>query len=407
MYYKKSLIKTFKETPKEADAISAALLLRASYIKKVSAGIYDFLPLGWQVMQNLVKIIREEMNALGGQEIFMPTLQPKEMWQETGRWEKFDPPLFVVKDRHEKEYAVGPTHEEAVTDIAKDFFTSYKELPQMLYQIQTKLRNEMRATGGLLRVREFLMKDAYSFHADKEDFDNFYQKVIGAYYKIYKRVGIDVKMVEAHSGSIGGEKSNEFMMLSETGEDTIYTCQSCDYAANEEVVADKEKCPKCSSQVKPEKAIEVGHIFQLGDLYSKKMNALFLDKDGKQKPSFMGCYGIGIGRLMASIVEKNHDETGIIWPKEVAPQDVYLIDLEGSKGEEIYNKLSDNGFMVLFDDREVSAGVKFADADLLGIPYRLVISEKTLKEGNVEIKKRSEKETKFIRVDMISEELHN
>lgn len=403
MYYTKSLIKTQKETPKDADAVSAALLLRGSYIKKVSAGIYDLLPLGWRVMQKISGIIREEMNEIGGQELLMPTLQPKEMWQETGRWEKFDPPLFIVKDRHDKEFAVGPTHEEAVTDIARSFITSYKDLPQMLYQIQTKLRNEIRATGGLLRVREFQMKDAYSFHASQEDFDQFYEKVTQSYHEIFKKVGIEVRMVEAHSGSIGGEKSNEFMMMSETGEDTVYVCGACDYAVNAEVVTDTKLCPGCGGQILPVKAIEVGHIFQLGDLYSQKMGATFQDADGKDKPLIMGCYGIGIGRLLASVVEKSYDEAGIIWPESIAPVKVYLIDLEGSKGDEVYKLLTDAGIEVLLDDRDISAGIKFSDADLLGIPFRLVLSEKN--KGQVEIKKRGEKDVVLTSVDTLVEKL--
>ena len=405
MLYSKSFIKTYRETPKEADAISSSLLMRGSYIDKVAAGVYTLLPLGWQVASKIMKIIREEMNAINGQELYMPSLLPKELWEETGRFKTIDPPLFIVKDRHEKEYGLASTHEEVVTNLAKKFISSYKDLPKMIYQIQNKFRNEMRSTGGLLRVREFLMKDAYSFHATNEDFEDYYKKVIEAYKKIFSNVGVDVRLVEAHSGSIGGEKSNEFMLLSETGEDTIFICEKCDWAANTELIKNVDKCPKCGGKVSQTKAIEVAHIFSLGTLYSKKMGANYTDADGKLQPLIMGCYGIGIGRLMAAIIEANHDEAGIIWPKEIAPYDIYLIDLEGSRGEKVYEELIKAGIGVLFDDRDVSAGVKFSDADLLGLPYRLTVSNKTLETDSIELKKRSEKETKLIKISEITEVL--
>lgn len=407
MRYSKSFIKTFKEAPREAENISTALLLRGGFIDKEASGIYSFLPMGWRVTQKISQIIREEMNNLGGQEILMPSMQPKELWLETERWDKMEPPLFKVKDRHEKEFALASTHEEAIVDLMRDRISSFRELPFMLYQIQEKFRNELRFTGGLLRTREFLMKDAYSFHADQKDFDDFYKKVIAAYEKIFERCGLKIKLVEAHSGSIGGKKSNEFMVLSEAGEDRIFLCGACDWAANAELVKDFRSCPACGGEIKEARAIEVGHVFALGDLYSKKMKATFTDRDGKEKNFIMGCYGIGIGRLLSAAVEENHDNKGIIWPAEIAPARVYLIDLEGSQGEKIYDTLSKSGIEVLFDDREVSAGVKFSDADLLGLPYRIVISEKTLKENKVELKKRDSKESTLIDIDKVSQELNN
>jgi prolyl-tRNA synthetase len=398
MRYTKSFLKTTKEAPKDAVGISATLLTRAGFINQEMSGVYSLLPLGLKVSQKISDIIREEMNNIGAQEILMPTLQPKSLWDESGRWTTIDPPLFIVKDRHEKELALGPTHEEVVTDLARGIIESKKDLPCLVYQIQNKFRNEARATGGLLRVREFLMKDAYSFDATHEDFENTYKKVTECYKKIFSRIGINVKMVEAHSGSIGGKKSNEFMLISETGEDTIYACEKCDWAANQELISNVEKCQKCGGPVKTEKAIEVGHIFDLGKVYSDKLNAEFADTDGKVKPLFMGCYGIGIGRLMASVIEAHHDDMGMIWPKEIAPAQVYLIDLEGTKGEEIYEQLSNENIEVLFDDREVSAGVKFADADLIGLPYRITISAKTIADNSAEIKLRSEKDTKNIKL---------
>lgn len=407
MKYSKAFLKTFKETPKDAEGISAALLTRAGFINQEMSGVYTLLPLGLKVAQKISQIIREEMNNIDALEILMPTLQPKSLWEESGRWKTIDPPLFITKDRHDKEIAIAPTHEEVVTTLARAIVESKKDLPQLVYQIQNKFRNEVRATGGLLRTREFLMKDAYSFDEDIESFQKTYQKVVDAYYKIFLRLGIEVQMVEAHSGSIGGEKSNEFMVLSETGEDTIFVCEKCEWAANKELVLNVEKCPKCGGNIKTEKSIEVGHIFQLGDIYSKKLNANFVDTDGKSKPLFMGCYGIGIGRLLASIVEVNHDEKGIIWPERVAPAKVYLIDLEGNKGQEIYDKLTKEGIEVLFDDREVSAGIKFADADLLGIPYRLVLSAKTQKENKIELKKRDSAESTLLGVDKIFDVFNN
>lgn len=405
MRYSKSFSKTKKETPKEAEGISAALLTRAAFIEQEMSGVYSLLPLGYQTVQKISQIIREEMNAIDGQEILMPTLQPKSLWQESGRWDKIDPPLFITQDRHKKELALGPTHEEVVTDLARKIISSWKDLPQLVYQIQNKFRNEQRATGGLLRVREFLMKDAYSFDRSLEEFEKTYQKVIQAYRKIFSHLGINARLVEAHSGSIGGERSNEFMLETPSGEDTIFICPSCDYAANAELVKNLEKCPKCAAKVEKTNAIEIAHIFQLGEIYSNKMNALYADKDGKQKPLFMGCYGIGIGRLMAAIVEASHDDAGIIWPKSVAPSQIYLIDLDATRGEEIYQRLLDANFEVLFDEREVSAGVKFADADLIGLPCRLTLSGKTLKAQSIELKLRNKKETQNIKLSELVDKL--
>jgi len=404
MRYSKSFIKTFKEAPREAENISSALLLRGSFIDQEMSGVYTLLPLGWRVADKISDIIRDEMNEIGGQEILMPAMQPRELWEETSRWDKMDPPLFKLKDRHEKDFALGSTHEEVIVDLARDRISSYKELPQILYQIQTKFRNEQRSTGGLLRTREFLMKDAYSFHRDEGELDAYYQKVIQTYHKIFKRCGVEARLVKAHSGSIGGKRSNEFMILSETGESKIFICGACDWAVTLEVTTDVKTCPGCGGQIKVANAIEVAHIFYLGDLYSKKMKATFTDEDGRQKPFIMGCYGIGIPRLMAAIVEANHDENGIIWPETIAPYKAYLVDLTEGKADKIYEELLKAKAEVFYDDREISAGVKFADADLLGFPYRLVVSEKT-SEGKTEVKKRTEKNLRILAVDNLIDEL--
>lgn len=404
MRYSQSFIYTNKEAPKDADNVSAKLLFRGGYVDRLAAGIYSFLPLGLRVIEKITTVIREEMNAIGGQEVLLPALQPKELWEETGRWGKMEPPLFTVKDIHDRDLALGSTHEEVITDLVRHRVASYKDLPFMLYQIQNKFRNEIRSTGGLLRVREFLMKDAYSFHEDEKDMKEYYQKGIEAYRKIFKRFNLDVVMVAAHSGSIGGEISNEFMTLSPTGEDKVVMCTKCDWAANVEVSGAVEKCPDCGGNVRTEPAIENGHIFSLKTIYSEKMGAYYTTKDGKRVPIYMGCYGIGIGRLMATIVEVHHDDNGILWPKEATPYDAVLVDLAGDdESERVHRELQKAGVDVLWDDRDVSAGEKFADADLLGFPIRLVISSQTKKQNGVEIKMREEKEGKIVPTEKIQD----
>lgn len=397
MRYSQLFGKTLMRPPKEAETVSHKLLVKAGFIDhQLSAGIYSFLPLGWRVHRKIENIIREEMNAIGGQEVFLPTLQPKELWQKTKRWEEMEPPLFKLKDRHDKEFALGSTHEEVITDLARRFIKSYKDLPLALYQIQNKFRNEMRSTGGLLRVREFMMKDLYSFHEDEKDLNDYYKKVVKAYKKIFERCGFITKITEAATGTIGGDVSHEFMMLCPTGEDTVYFCSKCDLATSKEK---PERCLKCGGEIEEGKAIENGHVFKLGTKYSESLGAYFIDKGGNKQPIVMGCYGIGIGRLMATVVEAHHDGNGIIWPEEVAPYQVYLIAIEKT-GEEIYKKLEDEGIEVLYDDREESsAGVKFADADLIGIPVRLVVSPKT--GENFEWKERDKTKEEILPLDKV------
>jgi len=409
MRQSKLFFRTQKEYPKDETSLNARLLIRANFIDKLMAGVYSFLPLGWRVHRKIENIIREEINAIDGQEVFLPALQPKTFWERTGRWDKMEPPLFKLKDQHGKNLALGPTHEEVITELVGQFVNSYKDLPLYLYHIQNKFRNEIRSTGGLLRVREFLMKDLYSFHTSLGDLDSYYQKVIGAYKNIFQRCGFNTKIVEASSGTIGGDVSHEFMMLCETGEDRIFYCSQCDWAINEEKLNKKrlDKCPKCGGKISRGQAIENGHVFKLGTKYSEKLGAYFVDKDGRRKPVVMGCYGIGLGRLMASVVESHNDKMGIIWPPEVAPFDVHFLEIGEAKknlrafGEKIYQGLEKAGLEVLYDDREVSAGEKFTDADLIGIPWRLVVSEKTLASRKVELKKRSEKKTQLLTLEQI------
>lgn len=401
--------KTLRQAPQDAEAISHKLLVRGQFIDKLAAGIYSFLPLGDLVHKKIEQIIREEMKAIGGQEITLPALQPKELWQKTNRWETMSPPLFKFKDQHGKELTIGPTHEEVITQLVAERVQSYKDLPIYLYQIQTKFRNEIRSTGGLLRVREFSMKDLYSFHTDEDDLKNYYEKVRQAYLKIFTRCGFEVKIVEAESGSIGGAVNHEFMLLCETGEDTVIFCQKCDWAANVEKVKEVSRCPECGGMVKKAKAIENGHIFNLGTKYSETLGAYFTAKDGQKKPIVMGCYGIGVGRLLASIVEVHHDERGIIWPVSVSPFQVHLIVICETqdvtrKAEKIYDELQRSGVDILYDDREdVSAGEKFADADLIGCPVRLVVSEKT--QDKIEWKKRDEEKTEIISLEEVIKRL--
>ena len=396
--------KTKKTAPKEAEVISHKYLSRGEFIEQSFSGVYRFLPLGLTVLRKIEKIIREEMILLGANELYLPALQNKNLWIETNRWKTIDPPLFKLKDRHQKEIALGSTHEEEITDSFRRRIKSYQDLPLYLFQIQDKFRNEMRPSGGLLRTREFLMKDLYSFHIDEKDLLKFYDKVKKSYFRIFKKCGLSPICVEAASGTIGGNLSNEFMILSENGEDRILICKKCGFAANVEKTGKLNQCPKCKGHLEKKNSIEVGHIFALGTKYSKIMNAEFNGKDGKTKPVVMGCYGIGLSRLMATIVEVHNDEKGIIWPKAIAPFQVHLIKIENTKkikkvSEKLYQDLQKQGFEVLYDDREdVSAGEKFADCDLIGISQRIVISERTLAENCVEVKKRSEKRTKLIKI---------
>jgi len=556
MRFSKLFGKTLRQAPAEAESISHQLLLRAGMIAQEAAGIYSYLPLGWRVLKKIESIIREEMDKAGGQELMLPVLQPFELWQQSGRYVSFGKSLFTLTDRKEHTLALGPTHEEVITDLVHRYVQSYRELPLLLYQIQTKLRDEPRPRGGLLRVREFIMKDLYSFDADAAGLDESYQKMCQAYKNIYARLGLPALMVEADSGAIGGKDSHEFMVITETGEDEVIYCSNCGYAANAEkaqfvkarsnaesllpleeiatpeaktieevagfvgvltsqtlkavfyfadgkfifvtirgdlevnetklrnalkcselrlategevngaglvagfaspisvkrvkVVADDsitlgfnfiagankpgyhlrnanyprdfqvdliadialarsgDSCPKCRGKLSSSRGIEVGHVFKLGTFISERFGASFLDNDGKSRPIVMGSYGIGLGRLMAAIVEQSHDDKGIIWPLSAAPYQVYLCPLSLDKpavlptAEKIYQKLQKKGIEVLFDDRDDSPGVKFNDADLLGIPLRLTLSPRTLQSQSIEAKWRTEKETQLLPLENLA-----
>ena len=560
MRYSQLFIPTLKETPAEAEVTSHKLMIRAGMIRKLAAGIYSTLPLGLRVLRNVENIIREEMNATGAQEVFLPCIQPAELWQESGRWKLYGKDLLRIKDRHDRDFCFGPTHEEVITDIVRKEVRSYRQLPISFYQIQTKFRDEIRPRFGVMRGREFMMKDAYSFDCDEEGAERAYKKMYQAYCNIFKRCGLSFKAVEADSGTIGGSYSHEFMVMADSGEEAIAFCDKCDYAANlekaeikatdsykknekkklksvetpgmtsveevssflkvtpkdlaktllfetekgtvaamvrgdhqineiklknitgcseinlarEEVVKeisgaptgftgpmglkiavfadhaiqqgtnfvtgankadyhllnvnegrdfsvknfcdirnveDGDPCPKCSGQTQLKRGIEVGHVFKLGEKYSKSLKATFLDKDGKEKYFVMGCYGIGVGRTMAAAIEQNFDQDGIIWPIPIAPFQVMVIPLNvnskeiSNAADKIYDHLLKDKIEVLIDDRDERPGVKFKDADLLGIPLQIIIGDRTLKESAVELKIRKDKKIEKVGIDKIAKRI--
>ncbi len=412
MRYSRLFGKTRKEVSRQFEARSHELLTKAGFIDQVASGIFNYLPLGKRVLAKIENIIREEMNAIGAQEILMPSLHPKTLWQQTDRWDNVDV-LFKTKSQFGQEYAIAPTHEETVTPLAKKFIKSYKDLPLALYHITPKFRDEPRPKSGILRGREFGMKDLYSFHKNQEDLAQFYQKVTTAYLKIFKRCGLkEIKITQASGGSFTKKFSHEFNVITAAGEVDLIYCQKCNFAQNEEVSQLKsgDKCPKCSGVIKKDRAIEVGNIFDLGTRFSQAFNLTFTDKNGKKHFPFMGCYGIGTTRLVGAIVEVYNDKNGILWPEAVAPYQVNLIGLDlkdknvQSYSDNIYEKLLSAGIEILFDDRQdVTAGEKFVDADLIGIPIRLVISKRTGKK--IEYKRRNESKTNLLSFDQLLKHL--
>lgn len=407
--------KTSKEAPKEEISINAKLLEQAGYIQKVLAGVYTFLPLGIRVLHKIENIVRDEMNKIGT-EILMPSLAPKENWEKTGRWNELDV-LFKLKSQHGFEYALGPTHEEIVSPAAGRFISSYRDLPTAVYQIQTKFRDEPRAKSGLMRGREFRMKDLYSFHASQQDLDEYYEKSQRVYLNLFKRMGLDAILTEASGGTFS-KFSHELQVVVPTGEDTIFVCEKCNaLAKNKEIFTGAhEQCTNCGKTTwREEKGAEVGNIFKLGTKYSAPFNLNFTDENGKEQQVLMGCYGLGTSRLMGVIAEVYNDKNGLIWPENVAPFSVHLIALQSRdadaqqkvwhQAQQLYKELQENGVDVLFDDRQESAGVKFADSDLIGIPHRLVVSEKTLAQDGVEWKERAKDKTQIIKTKEILQKL--
>jgi len=367
MRWSRYFLPTSKEAPKDAETISHRLMFRAGMIDKTSSGVYTYLPLGYKVLRKVEGIVREEMDRTGAIELLMPALQPASLWKESGRLEEMGEEMIRFTDRHKRLMLFGPTHEEVITDIFRRYINSWKQLPITLYQIQTKFRDEMRPRFGIIRAREFLMKDAYSFDRDEKGLDESYEKMRDAYIKIFRRCGLDCSIQQADSGVIGGKFSEEFVA--------------------------KGECPE----------LEVGHIFKLGTKYSEKMRAIFIDTDGKERPAVMGCYGIGVSRIVAASVEGNYDKKGIIWPLSIAPFSVLIIPVNledttiNTAAEKIYEEMKSKGIDVLLDDRDVSAGVKFSDGDLIGIPLWVVIGKKFIEKGKLEVKIR--KEDRFVEVD--------
>ncbi|MEK7197850.1 MAG: aminoacyl--tRNA ligase-related protein [Patescibacteria group bacterium] len=410
--------KTLREAPKDEVSINAKLLERGGFVYKNSAGIYSYLPLGWRVLYKITNIIREEINAIGGQEMFMQALIEKKYMEPTGRF-NLDVGFFVKgKNDTEANFVLGWSHEEVMAAVASKYVTSYKDLPFAAYQIQTKFRNEARAKSGLLRGREFMMKDLYSFHATENDLGAYYGVVKEAYFKIFNRCGLKSIYTLAGGGVFTENFTHEFQVLSEIGEDVILLCSKCKYAENKEITKLKNggNCPiclpdgqECKGKITEEKSIEVGNIFNQGAKYSEKLGLYFTDKDGEKNPVLMGAYGIGISRLLATIVETNNDLGGIIWPETISPFKIHLIRLNpkeektiNAQAESIYKMLLDKGIEVLYDDRaDKTAGEKFSDADLIGIPKRMVISEKTLAKNSVEIKDRKTGKIDLIKISNI------
>ena len=415
-----------KENPTEAQIVSHRLMLRAGMIRQSAAGIYSWLPLGLKVLRNVEQIVREEQDRAGAQELLMATLQPAELWRESGRFDAYGKEMLRITDRHDREMLYGPTNEEMITDIFRSLVKTYKDLPKQLYQIQWKFRDEVRPRFGVMRGREFLMKDNYSFHMDFEDAKRVYDIMYATYLRTFARMGLRAIPVAADPGAIGGNLSHEFQVLAETGESEIYYDAKFDelsangdpdpvalrqlYAAADEK-HDKANCPVPAERLKSARGIEVGHIFYLGKKYSEALNAVVAGPDGEQITVEMGCYGIGVSRLVGAIIEASHDENGIIWPEAVAPYHVGLVNLRAGDAkcdaacDEIYAKLQAAGVEALYDDRDERAGAKFARMDLIGLPWQLLIGPRGLEKGLAEVKNRKTGERVEIAIDAALEKI--
>ena len=403
--------KTQKQAPSDEVAKNAQLLIRAGFIHKEMAGVYAYMPMGLRVLENIKKIVREEMNAVGGQELMMTTLQPKEIWEKTDRWDdaKVDN-WFKTKLVNGTELGVGLTHEEPIVDAVSNYLSSYKDMPFSVYQIQSKFRNEKRAKSGLLRGREFLMKDMYTFSRDQKQHEQEYEKIVTAYHKVYERLGLGeiTYRTYADGGIFTPRFSDEFQTLTEVGEDTIYVDEKKKIAINEEIFTDEnlEKLGLKKDELVAKKGVEVGNTFHLESKYTDALDLYYIDEKGGKQSIIMGCYGIGVSRLMGVIAELFADDRGLVWPENIAPFSVHLISIgEDEEAEKIYSELMQKGIEVLLDDRDARPGEKFADSDLIGIPYRVVVSKKSLAGGGIEVKKRCEAESKIIAVSDLLKEL--
>jgi len=400
MRWTKSFLFTMKEAPEEAESISHQLMLRTGMIKMLVSGVYSYLPFGFRALENVMGIIRQEMNAAGAQELLLPAIQPIELWQKTRRDELLGEVMLRFQDRKGRRLCLGPTHEEVITDLVSTYIQSYRDLPFTLYQIQTKFRDELRPRFGIVRACEFFMKDAYSFDKDTAGLNETYERMRSAYNNIFSRCGLTCVNLKADSGVIGGDTSHEFLVPAESGEDVFLQCQACGAALSEKDAG--ENATHCNAAMVKKSAMEIGHIFKLGRKYSDVFGLKYLDESGKQQPIEMGCYGIGVSRLLPAIIEQNHDADGIIWPMGVAPFKVMVLAVNVSDTEvfgtaqKIYEQVRNKNIAVLFDDRDLRAGAKFKDADLLGIPLRVTIGEKFKKEKKIEVKYRESKKVDYL-----------
>jgi len=411
MKYSKLFSKTSKSVSYDSDSANASLLTKGGFIHQEVAGVYTYLPLGLRVLRKIEAIIRDEMEAVG-QEILMPALTPKAVWQLTDRWDNFDA-LFRLEGVGGKEYALGATHEEIVTPLGRDYTFSYKDLPYAVFQIQNKFRNEPRAKSGLLRGREFSMKDLYSFHATQEDLDKYYDDIKVLYLTIFERLGFASEMtyITYASGGAFSKFSHEYQVIHKVGEDTVYTCEKCKLAVNKEIIEEQNTCPGCDNKdLVEQKGIEIGNIFKLGTKFSDAFKFKYTNEEGKQYPVLMGCYGIGPSRIMGSLVEVYNDEKGIIWPKQIAPYQVHIVSIGKddeikNSADKLYEDLKKVGVDVLYDDRQIGPGAKLGDADLIGIPVRLVLSNRTLESDSVEWKERGKVEAENVKLTEIEKKV--
>ncbi|MGE5279255.1 MAG: proline--tRNA ligase [Deltaproteobacteria bacterium] len=398
MYWSRSFIATLKEAPEGAESVSHQLMLRTQMIRPVASGVYAYLPLGWSVLKKIEEIIRAEMQAAGAQEVLLPALQPIELWQRTGRDELMGETMYRFTDRRGRKMSLGPTHEEVVTDIAAHFVRSYRDLLFTLFQIQTKFRDEIRPRFGVVRSCEFIMKDAYSFDRDTAGLDRIYETMRAAYERIFRRCGLAIVTVKADSGVIGGDVSHEFMVPAASGEDVLYRCKVCG-AYQSMTEAEISECPHCRDDMDKVNALEVGHIFKLRAKYADVLGVRFLDESGHQQTVQMGCYGIGVSRLIPAVIEQNHDADGIVWPRAVAPIEVALVPVNVADTAVVnaatllHQQLEEAGISVLLDDRDERAGVKFKDADLLGCPVRVTIGKKWVETKKFEVSARRSRES--------------
>ena len=399
-------LRTLKDAPSDAELISHQLMLRSGLIKKLASGIFTWMPFGLKVLRKIEQTVRNEMDESGALEVLMPTIQPSELWQETQRWDDYGNLLLQIHDRHDRLFCYGPTHEEVITDILRKSIKSYKQLPANFYQIQTKFRDEIRPRFGVMRAREFLMKDAYSFHLNQESLEEEYEKMSQTYESIFRKLELNFRKVKATSGEIGGSISHEFHVIAESGEDEIAFCDDENFAANVETLNGKN-APN-GGELTYARGIEVGHIFQLGDKYSQSMKLEVLDSNGKNVNPYMGCYGIGISRIVAAAIEQNHDDKGIIWPKAISPFSISIIVLNDKNDStvmdhalKIYQELKADGIEVMIDDRDERAGVKFADADLMGIPTHVIVGKRGIEQNKLEVTSRRTGETIEVEIDEI------